>query len=59
METVERSTGKKPLAALSLLALGAGLLLFPGQAQETVLESLLTCLSSLVPSLFPLEPERF
>lgn len=53
METVERSTGKKPLAALSLLALGAGLLLFPGQARESVSKSVLTCLSSLVPSLFP------
>lgn len=53
METVERSTGKKPLAALSLLALGAGLLLFPAQARESVSKSVLTCLSSLVPSLFP------
>ena len=53
METVERSTGKKPLAVLSLLALGAGLLLFPAQARESVSKSVLTCLSSLVPSLFP------
>lgn len=54
-ETARRriKAGLAGLAGLLPLALGVGLLAYPRQVQESVRESLFSCLTALVPSLFP------
>lgn len=44
---------KKALCALFALLAAAGLLLYPAAVKESVLRSILYCLTALVPSLFP------